>query len=1120
MKQSAELPAEHKKRFEELLQEAGIVPQPEQRIRPRAEDSAVPLSFAQKGLWILDQFTGPNSVYNIPLAIRLEGDLDSDALARSLDLIVRRHESLRTVFVLKDGQPRQSILEPLASFPLPIVDLSQLPECNRESEAERLAHAEAERPFDLANGPLIRGSLLRLAANDHILLLSMHHIISDGWSVAILFRELETAYEQLLSGKEPALPKLPIQYADYTLWQRDQLESENFKAELAYWRECLGKAPGLLQLPADHQRPARRNWQGSRLQFDLSPELTTALKQLSTTNGVTLFMTLLAAFKLLLYRYTGQENIVVGTPTAGRNRSEVEGLIGFFINTLVLSTDLSANPSFIELLDRVRAVCLGAYSHQEAPFELLVEQFQAQRNTAHPPLVQVLINMQNYSQGSMRLPSLKTSDFLKHRVASKFDLTLYAYELASHMRFELVYDADQFKEPRMVELGEQLRQLLTQVAANPRLPIDSLSLITPTALKVLPDPALPLRRPSRGSVLHLFAEQVERAPEHLAVTDEQISWTYTELADYSDRVAHALVAGGVEPGEVVAAYAERKAELSGVILGVLKASAAFLVIDPAYPALRILEQLAAAEAVALIELCEPDPLLSQFAFRQRLRLWRESLPHAGPVVPALSELNDTAYVAFTSGSTGKPKAVMGTHGSLTHYPFWIKETFGCTELDRFSMLSGLAHDPLLRDIFTPLLLGAVLCIPSAQTIALPGKLGQWMTDQRITFTNLTPAMGQLLTTTSKSVALDELRCAFFVGDKLRGEDVSAWKNMAPSAKCVNLYGTTETQRSLSYYEVVSAADGDVLPIGKGIDGVQLLIMRDGQLTGISELGEIFVRSHDLARGYRNDPELTAQRFIQNPYTQKNSDRLYKTGDFGRYLPDGNVEISGRGDEMISIRGFRVESGEIESALKTLSGVDQCVVVKTGENLTGYLGGPPVPVDELRKHLRLRLPEYMVPAAFVFLEKFPLTPNGKIDRAALPAPQPPLPATQDTDPAPPSPLEEMLCTIWREALKVEEIGRADNFFDSGGHSLLAMQVLARVYESLNIQLSLRAFFEAPTISELARVIAQQRNGNELPGNPSVIRPALSLEEQLLASVDKMSEEKLDSLLVEMLVENEQ
>jgi amino acid adenylation domain-containing protein len=1115
MKQAG-LSAEHKKLFEALLQEAGIQPEPERGIRPRTSDSAVPLSFAQQGLWILDQLTGPNSIYNIPLAIRLKGDLNIEALERSLDVIVRRHESLRTVFILKDGQPRQSIVEPVAPFSLPIVNLDSLPESERESEAERLAQDEAERPFDLANGPLVRGSLLRLSAGDHVLMISMHHIISDGWSVGILVKELETAYEQLLSGKEPALPQLPIQYGDYALWQREHSESEWFQTELAYWRECLEKAPRLLELPADHPRQPRRRWRGSRLQLQLEPELTAALKQLSTKNGATLFMTLLAAFKIILYRYTDQENIVVGTPIAGRNRSEVEALIGFFINTLVLSTNMSANPGFIELLGRVRAVCLGAFSHQETPFERLVEEFQPQRNSAHPPLVQVLFNMQTYSLGTLRLGELKASDFLRHEVASKFDLTLYAYESESRVHFELVYDADQFEASRMVAFGEQLLGVLAQIVADPHRKIDSLSLVTTSALKVLPDPALSLRLPARPGALEIFAEQVERSPERVAIDDEQISWTYRELAAHSDAVAHLLLTGAVKPGEVVAIYAERNASLVGAILGVLKAGAAFLVVDPAYPALRTLEQLEAAQAGVLIELRETDPLFSQFAFRQRLRLWQESLPPVAPVLVPSPVPEDLAYVAFTSGSTGKPKVVMGTHGSLTHYPFWLKETFGCGENDRFSMLSGLAHDPLLRDIFTPLLLGATLCIPSAQTIATPGQLGQWMTAQKITFTNLTPAMGQLLTTTSQSIALHELRYAFFVGDKLRGQDISALKELAPLVKCVNLYGTTETQRSLSFYE--AGPESAVLPIGKGIDGVQLLVMRNGQLAGISELGEIHVRSHHLARGYLNDPELTAQRFSPNPYTQDSSDRLYNTGDLGRYLPDGNVEIAGRRDEMVNIRGFRIELGEIESALRSFSGVEQCVVVNTGENLTAYLVGAAFSVDAAQKHLHQRLPDYMIPSAFVFLEKLPLTPNGKIDKAALPAPHRPSFEIKEIDSAPRSPIEETLSAIWCEALKVDEVGTTDNFFALGGHSLLAMQVLARVYEILHVQLSLRTFFEAPTIRQLALVVAEQQNEAEAPGT-SAIRPALSLEEQLLSSVDELSEEKLDSLLIDMFVEDD-
>jgi hypothetical protein len=384
-----------------------------------------------------------------------------------------------------------------------------------------------------------------------------------------------------------------------------------------------------------------------------------------------------------------------------------------------------------------------------------------------------------------------------------------------------------------------------------------------------------------------------------------------------------------------------------------------------------------------------------------------------------------------------------------------------------------------------------------------------------------PGDGQLLTATSKpskSIALDRLRYAFFVGDKLRGEDVSALKTIAPIVKCVNLYGTTETQRSLSYYEAGAEDDGGVLPIGKGVDGVQLLVMRGAQLTGISELGEIYVRSHHLARGYLNDPELTAQRFIQNPYAPDSSDRLYKTGDLGRYLPDGNVEIAGRRDEMVNIRGFRVELGEIESAVKSFPGIDQCVVVKTGEGLVGFVAAPALSVDEVQNHLRRRLPEYMIPSAFVFVEKFPLTPNGKIDKAALPAAHPAVPMPKETYSAPRSAIEQMLATIWRDALKVEQVGTADNFFALGGHSLLAMQVLARVYESLNVQLSLRTFFDAPTIAQLARAITEQQNGNQTT-SPSAIGPALSLEEQLLLSVDQMPEEKLDSLLIDLLVDND-
>ncbi|HEY1404484.1 MAG TPA: amino acid adenylation domain-containing protein, partial [Pyrinomonadaceae bacterium] len=662
--------------------------------------------------------------------------------------------------------------------------------------------------------------------------------------------------------------------------------------------------------------------------------------------------------KTLLYRYTGQEDIVIGTPIAGRNRAEVKGLIGFFLNTLVLRTELSGNPSFDELLERVRETTVGAYAHQDLPFEKLLEELQPERDLSRTPLFQVFFNMLNLPGGEMRLPGLSVELLSPREVGSKFDVTLYVRELNRRVAFELVFNADLFSRERMSEMLGQFERLLAQAAENPAESIGNFSLVTPAAEMILPRPAEPLNDDWLGAVPSIFSRHARRTPERTAIIDAHETWSYGELEAHSNQLANYLRAGGIGNQDIVAIYSHRSSSLVWALLGVLKAGAAFVVLDPAYPVSRIIDYLQLAGPRGFIHLAAAGalpPALAEFvgemACSVKLELPRRDAALAERLFAAYStdepgitiNPEDLAYVSFTSGSTGRPKGVEGKHGSLTHFLPWLQRTFGLDETDRYSMLSGLAHDPLHRDIFTPLQLGACICVPNHDEIEIPGRIGEWMKRERVTITHLTPAMAQLLTETGSDATPCEvasLRYTFLVGDVLTRHDVARLRRLAPSISCINYYGSTETQRAVSYYRVADEAEdsGDspaeargrvkeILPLGKGIEDVQLLVLnRAGQLAGVGESGEIYLRSPHIARGYMGDATLTRERFVENPFTKIPGDRLYRTGDIGRYMPDGNVEPLGRADHQVKIRGFRIELGEVEAVLGLHEGVREAVVI--------------------------------------------------------------------------------------------------------------------------------------------------------------------------------------------------
>ncbi len=1086
-----------------------------------------PLSFAQERLWFLDQLEPGAPTWNIPGTIELAGRLDVTAFAAALAGVVGRHEVLRTVFRLVDGEPRQHILPALASA-LPVLDLAALPPALRQAEAERLAAEQALHRFDLARGPLLRAALLRLEREDrHRLLVVLHHAICDGWSLPLLVREAGTLYAAFTAGRPSPLAELPIQYADFAVWQREVVAASR-QTELTWWLERLSGEIAPLELPTDRPRPVVQTFRGRHSARLLPPGLATRLNAFGRAHGATLFMTLLAAIQALLHRHSGQDDVLVGAPVAGRRAVATENLVGCFLNTLVLRTGLDGDPGFRDLVARVREVTLGAYSHQDVPFEAILAALPQQRDLSRTPLFQVMVNLLNLPSAAMRLPELTLESSTTATPLSKLDMTFYVSEEAGGVRIELVYNADLFDAARMEDILAQLEALLDQALERPEAPIGALSLVTAAARAVLPDPAAELSAAWEGAVHEIFARHAGRAPDALAAVDSAESWSYGELAGRAGRLAAFLRAHGVGPGDIVALWAHRSAPLVWGVLGVLQAGAAFLMLDPRQPAPCQARMLGVARPAAWLQVAAAGPVPAEIerALDTTDCACRLTLPtRAGdsgfladfpagapfpmeerPVGP-----DDLAYVAFTSGSTGVPKGVLGRHGSLSHFIPWLSGRFGLSAADRFSMLSGLAHDPLHRDLFTPLQLGAAVVIPDPETMEEPGRLAAWMRREGVTVAHLTPALGQLLTTEAADgprVEIPSLRWAFLVGDVLTRRDVARLRGLAPGITCVNYYGSTETQRAVGHH--VAEDDGarvkEVLPLGRGIPDVQLLVLNPvGALAGIGELGEISVRSPHIALGYLGDPRLTAERFMAD---------LYRTGDLGRYRPNGEAVFAGRADTQVKIRGFRIELGEIESVLGGCPGVREAVVVARqdgGEEryLAAYVvpaAGATLAERELRVFLRRRLPDSMVPAAFVLLDRMPLTPNRKVDRKALPAPERQRP--KEGSPAPRTPVEEVLAGIWAEVLGIERIGAADDFFALGGHSLLATRVVSRLRSAFGVEIPLRALFEAPTLADLAsRVEAALRDGAGRWAPPLVPVPRegplpLSFAQQRLWFIDQL------------------
>ncbi|MFN6563899.1 MAG: non-ribosomal peptide synthase/polyketide synthase [Nostoc sp. ChiSLP01] len=1048
-------------------------------ILPREKDAQLSLSFAQQRLWFLEQLQPNSALYNIPLVLRLVGTLNGNALEQSLIEIIQRHEALRTNFIVFDGQASQ-IIHTHTDWQISVVDLQHLSANEQEITVQQLVQEQALQPFDLAKEALIRVTLVVLNNTEHILSLCIHHIISDDWSIGVFVQELAVFYNAYAQSQTPNLAPLPIQYADFALWQRQWLQGSVLQSQLDYWQEQLANAPALLALPTDRPRPAVQTFAGAHQEFTLSVELTQKLTKLSHEQGCTLFMTLLATFDTLLYRYTGQDDILVGTPIANRNRSETEGLIGFFVNTLVLRTDLSANPSFCDLLGRVREVALQAYAHQDLPFEMLVEALQPERNLSHTPLFQVMFVLQNTPISEVELTGLNISHLSTENVSAKFDITLAMVNTDAGLMGVWEYNTDLFDRSTIERMAGHFVTLLETIVANPQERISQLPMLTAVEQQQLlidwNDTFLDY--PQDKCIHQLFEEQVERSPDAVAVVFENEQLTYQQLNYRANSLAHYLKSLGVKADELVGICVERSLEMVVGLLGILKAGGAYVPLDPEYPQERLQFMLEDAQVkVLLTQRSLLDRLPQHQANQVLLDTDSGVISQYSPENPiAATKVSNLAYVIYTSGSTGQPKGVLVAHHALLNLVFWHKKAFEITSNDKATQVASTAFDAAVWELWPYLTAGASVYLVKPGILANPVQMRDWLTSKNVTISFLpTPVAEQLFSLEWKETTA--LRTVLIGGDKLHRYPSSRFP-----FQVVNNYGPTENTVVATSGKVVSHGQEQNIspPIGRPIANTQIYILDEYlQPVPVAVPGELHIGGASLAEGYLNRSELTQAKFIPNPFSTDPLSRLYKTGDLVRYLPDGNIEYLGRIDNQVKIRGFRIELGEIETALNQHQNVQlSCVIAREDspdqKRLVAYVvlqKQATLTTGELRQFLKAKLPDYMVANAFVILEALPLTPNGKVDRRALPVP--------DLDSeiasqfvAPRNSIEETLATSWAQVLKLERVGIYDNFFELGGHSLLATQVISRLQETLQIALPLRYIFESPTVAQLSEVISHE------------------------------------------------
>ncbi|WP_414582659.1 amino acid adenylation domain-containing protein [Scytonema sp. PCC 10023] len=1063
-----------------ILAELTIAAIPSLSLTKQDKDTSIhPLSSSQRGLWFIHQLTPNTATYNIPIVISLEGCINLTALQDSLNEIIRRHEVLRTSFAVVDGQAVQ-IINPVTPLTLELKDLRSLSENERIQEAQRLATELAQQPFDLSSQSLLRAKLLHLNEQNYQLLVTLHHIIADGWSIGILIKEIAALYEAFSTGKTLLLPELPIQYKDFVNWQRQWLDSERIQPLLTYWKQKLKGELPVLNLPTDRPRSPVQTFNGAQAKLVLSQTLRKELKILSQEQGVTLFMTLLAAFKTLLYRYTGQSDILVGSPIANRNRAEIESLIGFFVNVLVLRTDLSGELSFQELLARVKSTALKAYVHQDLPFEKLVEEIQPQRDLSYNPLFQVMFVLQNVPISNPSLSDVSVSYKEGYNGTSKFDLTLFMEDSEQGLVATCEYNTDLFNADTVTRMLGHFQTLLESIVRNPEQRIWDLQLLTPSEVRQLLVEWNDTKTdyPQDKCIHQLFEEQVEKTPSDIAVVFEDQQLTYRELNNRANQLAHYLQQVGVKPDVIVGICVERSIEMVVGLLAIMKAGGAYMPLDPAYPKERLAFTLSDSQVSVLLAhthlVDDLPPHSAQLVCIDTDRTAFADYISENVVSNVIPE--DLAYVIYTSGSTGKPKGVQIPHSAVVNFLSTMRQIPGLAKEDILLSVTTLSFDIAALELYLPLIVGARLVLVNREVTTDSNQLLKQLVSNDVTVMQATPATWRMLVAAGwQSKNTMKILCG---GEAL--DSSLAYQLLERGQEVWNLYGPTETTiwsavQKVNYQEQQQG----VSSIGRPIANTQFYILDPHQkLVPVGVPGELHIGGLGLARGYWNRPELTKEKFIPSPF--ESGKRLYKTGDLARYLTDGKIEFLGRIDHQVKIRGFRIELGEIEALLEQHPQVRKTVVVAREDipndcRLVAYVvtHETTLSVNELRDFLKKKLPEYMLPSAFVVLDALPLTPNGKVDRRALPAPDNLRPELTAAFQAPQSEIEKTIAQIWQEVLHLDKLGIHDNFFDLGGHSLLMLQVNNKLRAILQRDISVVTMFQNPTIHSFAQYLNQQQ-----------------------------------------------
>jgi amino acid adenylation domain-containing protein len=1074
---------------------------------PRRDgDGPAPLSYAQELLWLLSQVFDDGVAYNAPGAFQLEGPLDLEILQRALTGLIERHSILRTTYAANGGGPEQRIgaVEPVE---LNVIDLSALPPDEQQAESQRMLKDESRFRFDLVNGPVMRATVMKLGADNHIFMLNMHHVATDGYSRTAIYSDLTALYEAFSEGRPSPLEPLRIQYADYAVWHRRWLDQGVAVAQLEYWKQKLSGAPSRLDLPTDFPRPPVRSWVGENMSVMLDLATRESLRTAARGGDATLFVSLLATFGLLMSRYSGQEDIVVGTPFAGRNRTELESMVGYFINPLALRLDVSGNPTFRELVSRARETTLDAFAHADVPYENVVREINPERDLSQTPVFQTMVVFHNPAWQTQRPKfepkGIRCAEISHPKGWAKFDLLLGMSERTTGLNTTWEYSTELFKPSTVQRMTEHFRALAESAGASPDRRIAQLSMLSETErAKVLFSwnaHAEPL--PQRETIKELFEEQVARTPDAPAVSFAGEQLTFDELNRRANKVARLLQERGVGPGTFVGVLMEKSLDLVAAVLGVVKSGGAYIPLDPLYPADRIEFMVGDAEpALLLTEQKHLGIELGSAAPRIAVDTPGVLDPYDDADLPTVATGDDLAYVIYTSGSTGRPKGAMIANRSLASAHFAYDRAYRLRELTAHAQMASFSFDVFTGDLIRSLLAGAKLVLCPIETVIDPGALLDLMLREGIDAGEFVPATASLLFEHAEreGKTLEHMRLIVVSSEAWRTDKYVFYKSLCgPNTRLINAYGLTEATIDSTWFEPPDDAElvpGRFVPIGAALDNTQVYVLDaalEPQPVGIP--GELCVGGVAVARGYLNRPELTAEKFVPDPFSEEPGALLYRTGDLARWLPDGTIDFLGRTDRQIKIRGFRIEPGEIEAVLERRAEIRAAAVAERqdarGETrLVAYVenGNAPLDVNDLRAALAEHLPNYMVPSAFVSVGRLPMTPNGKVDLNALPEPEWDTVSTTEEFVAPRTDIEKRIASVWGSVLAVDEVGLNDNFFALGGHSLLAMQVMSRLRDEFDVSLSLRALFDAPTVLELAAEVERIDGTSTAPSPPKLVR----------------------------------